>query len=41
MILVLPEPWENLSQSPLVKKILKSNDHSYNKGTEDPLHKES
>ena len=40
MILVPPELWENLCQTPPppVKKILNSKDHSYNKWTQVRLH---
>jgi hypothetical protein len=40
-ILVPPEVWENRSQAPpppTLKKILSSNDHSYNKWTNVRLH---
>ena len=43
MILVPPELWENRSQAPSpppVKKILKSNEHSYNKWTQIRLHQD-
>jgi hypothetical protein len=42
MILIPPELWEEGSQAtlPLVKKILNSNDHSYNKWTQVRLHRD-
>ena len=41
MILVPPELWENRSLAPPpVKKILKSNDHSYNKWTQIRMHQD-